>query len=273
MVLIETNWLREVEIWHCTCLLCIELYSCRQHVFTKSHFAKSIRLTKRLSAFTHSSNDDDSSHSKEELPPYYQPWMEIAMRVPELVHSHKLRPLINKVSGDNKLTRTVHYVYGAMVQCCYSPLSRCHCWAASFCRDTESYGWPTWPSVLWPWATSGRRERMTQLRYRYFFFLLYLLYPSLIHWAHQTHFSVNITYFAYTVVKSLEKDWIAQCLRSCTFFGHECLVDCLSLRDSWSQFSVDESQMGDQEIYSFEILSSHPRAVHFDCFANTFPNV
>ncbi|XP_042276690.1 indoleamine 2,3-dioxygenase 1 [Thunnus maccoyii] len=33
----------------------------------------------------------------EELPPYYQPWMEIAMRVPELVHSHKLRPLVNKM--------------------------------------------------------------------------------------------------------------------------------------------------------------------------------
>lgn len=45
--------------------------------------------------------------SKEELPPYYQPWMDIALRVPELVLSHKLRFHINKVSGDNKLTRTI----------------------------------------------------------------------------------------------------------------------------------------------------------------------
>lgn len=33
----------------------------------------------------------------EELSPYYQPWMDIAFRVPELVHSHELRSLINKM--------------------------------------------------------------------------------------------------------------------------------------------------------------------------------
>ncbi|XP_054467324.1 indoleamine 2,3-dioxygenase 1 [Anoplopoma fimbria] len=33
----------------------------------------------------------------EELPPYYQPWMDIALRVPELVHSHELRFHINKM--------------------------------------------------------------------------------------------------------------------------------------------------------------------------------
>ncbi|XP_070760926.1 indoleamine 2,3-dioxygenase 1 [Enoplosus armatus] len=33
----------------------------------------------------------------EELPPYYQPWMDIALRVPELVHSHELRFYINKM--------------------------------------------------------------------------------------------------------------------------------------------------------------------------------
>ncbi|KAM8760435.1 indoleamine 2,3-dioxygenase 1 [Acanthopagrus schlegelii] len=33
----------------------------------------------------------------EELPPYYQPWMDIALRVPELVHSHELRLHINKM--------------------------------------------------------------------------------------------------------------------------------------------------------------------------------
>ncbi|XP_028313298.1 indoleamine 2,3-dioxygenase 1 isoform X2 [Gouania willdenowi] len=33
----------------------------------------------------------------EELPPYYQPWMDIALRVPELVHSHELRSHINKM--------------------------------------------------------------------------------------------------------------------------------------------------------------------------------
>lgn len=58
--------------------------------------------------------------SKEELPPYYQPWMDIALRVPELVHSHELRLHINKVSGDNKLTRTIRCVCGAVVQCCHS---------------------------------------------------------------------------------------------------------------------------------------------------------
>ncbi|XP_062274327.1 indoleamine 2,3-dioxygenase 1 [Scomber scombrus] len=33
----------------------------------------------------------------EELPPYYQPWMDIALQVPELVHSQELRSLINKM--------------------------------------------------------------------------------------------------------------------------------------------------------------------------------
>ncbi|XP_044053930.1 indoleamine 2,3-dioxygenase 1 [Siniperca chuatsi] len=33
----------------------------------------------------------------EELPPYYQPWMDIALRVPELVHTHELRFHINKM--------------------------------------------------------------------------------------------------------------------------------------------------------------------------------
>ncbi|XP_049434842.1 indoleamine 2,3-dioxygenase 1 [Epinephelus fuscoguttatus] len=33
----------------------------------------------------------------QELPPYYQPWMDIALRVPELVHSHELRLCINKM--------------------------------------------------------------------------------------------------------------------------------------------------------------------------------
>ncbi|KAK5910322.1 hypothetical protein CesoFtcFv8_004167 [Champsocephalus esox] len=33
----------------------------------------------------------------EELPPYYQPWMDIALHVPELVHSHKLRLHINEM--------------------------------------------------------------------------------------------------------------------------------------------------------------------------------
>ncbi|KAG8012144.1 Indoleamine 2 [Nibea albiflora] len=33
----------------------------------------------------------------EELPPYYQPWMDIALRVPELVLSHELRFHINKM--------------------------------------------------------------------------------------------------------------------------------------------------------------------------------
>ncbi|XP_061584901.1 indoleamine 2,3-dioxygenase 1 isoform X1 [Cololabis saira] len=32
-----------------------------------------------------------------ELPPYYQPWMEIALNVPELVHSHKLRSSITEM--------------------------------------------------------------------------------------------------------------------------------------------------------------------------------
>ncbi|KAI3371913.1 hypothetical protein L3Q82_006786 [Scortum barcoo] len=33
----------------------------------------------------------------EELPPYYQPWMDIALQIPELVHSHELRSHINKM--------------------------------------------------------------------------------------------------------------------------------------------------------------------------------
>ncbi|XP_038559968.1 indoleamine 2,3-dioxygenase 1 isoform X1 [Micropterus salmoides] len=33
----------------------------------------------------------------EELPPYYQPWMDIALRVPELVQSHELRFHVNKM--------------------------------------------------------------------------------------------------------------------------------------------------------------------------------
>ncbi|XP_071389967.1 indoleamine 2,3-dioxygenase 1 [Centroberyx affinis] len=33
----------------------------------------------------------------EELPPYYQPWMDIALRVPELVRSHGLRSCIHKM--------------------------------------------------------------------------------------------------------------------------------------------------------------------------------
>ena len=46
--------------------------------------------------------------------------MDIALRVPELVHAHELRLHINKVSGDNELTKTIHLVYGVMVHCCYS---------------------------------------------------------------------------------------------------------------------------------------------------------
>ncbi|XP_041855490.1 indoleamine 2,3-dioxygenase 1 [Melanotaenia boesemani] len=33
----------------------------------------------------------------QKLPPYYQPWMDIALHVPELVHSHELRSHINKM--------------------------------------------------------------------------------------------------------------------------------------------------------------------------------
>uniref|UniRef100_UPI0037E983EF indoleamine 2,3-dioxygenase 1 n=1 Tax=Semicossyphus pulcher TaxID=241346 RepID=UPI0037E983EF len=33
----------------------------------------------------------------EELPPYFQPWMDIALRVSELVNAHELRSLINKM--------------------------------------------------------------------------------------------------------------------------------------------------------------------------------
>uniref|UniRef100_A0A3Q3M1L5 Indoleamine 2,3-dioxygenase 1 n=1 Tax=Mastacembelus armatus TaxID=205130 RepID=A0A3Q3M1L5_9TELE len=32
-----------------------------------------------------------------ELPPYYKPWMDISLRVPELVHSHMLRDHVNKM--------------------------------------------------------------------------------------------------------------------------------------------------------------------------------
>lgn len=53
--------------------------------------------------------------TKEELPPYYKPWMDIALRVPELVHSRQLRFLINKVGGDDKVTGTI--LYGAIGPC------------------------------------------------------------------------------------------------------------------------------------------------------------
>ncbi|XP_037536441.1 indoleamine 2,3-dioxygenase 1 [Nematolebias whitei] len=33
----------------------------------------------------------------EDLPSYYQPWMDIALRIPELVHSHELRSCVNKM--------------------------------------------------------------------------------------------------------------------------------------------------------------------------------
>lgn len=67
--------------------------------------------------------------------------MDIALRVPELVDSHELRFHINKVSGDNKLTRTIHYVYGAMVQC----------WS-SVCPDAAAEQ-PV--SAETPWVTTG----------------------------------------------------------------------------------------------------------------------
>lgn len=54
---------------------------------------------------------------KQELPPYYQPWMDIAQRVPELVEAHELRSQIKKVSGLHELTKRVHRVYGAVAQC------------------------------------------------------------------------------------------------------------------------------------------------------------
>lgn len=44
-------------------------------------------------------------HLKEELPPYYQPWMDIALRIPELAQSHELRSRINKVFI---MTSTIH---------------------------------------------------------------------------------------------------------------------------------------------------------------------
>ncbi|MEQ2250258.1 hypothetical protein ILYODFUR_038083, partial [Ilyodon furcidens] len=33
----------------------------------------------------------------ENLPSYYQPWMDIALRLPELLHSHELRSHVNKM--------------------------------------------------------------------------------------------------------------------------------------------------------------------------------
>ncbi|XP_017272629.1 indoleamine 2,3-dioxygenase 1 [Kryptolebias marmoratus] len=33
----------------------------------------------------------------EDLPSYYQPWMDIALRIPKLVHSHELRSCVNKM--------------------------------------------------------------------------------------------------------------------------------------------------------------------------------
>lgn len=46
--------------------------------------------------------------------------MDIARRVPELVHSHELRSHIDKVKQDNGLTQGVNYFYGAVVQNFYS---------------------------------------------------------------------------------------------------------------------------------------------------------
>lgn len=40
---------------------------------------------------------------KQALPSYYQPWMNIALRLPELVESHQLRSCIKNVSLDNYL--------------------------------------------------------------------------------------------------------------------------------------------------------------------------
>ncbi|XP_041642404.1 indoleamine 2,3-dioxygenase 1 isoform X2 [Cheilinus undulatus] len=57
----------------------------------------------------------------EELPEYYQPWMDIALRIPELVHSHELRSLINKMPLLNsqflqkhKELRLAHLVLSSM---------------------------------------------------------------------------------------------------------------------------------------------------------------
>lgn len=40
---------------------------------------------------------------KAELPPYYKPWMEIALQVPELVNSKELRLRIDKVFSNDPL--------------------------------------------------------------------------------------------------------------------------------------------------------------------------
>lgn len=41
---------------------------------------------------------------KGELPPYYKPWMDISLQIPELVKSQELRSRINKVRRGNDLT-------------------------------------------------------------------------------------------------------------------------------------------------------------------------
>lgn len=106
---------------------------------------------------------------KGELPPYYKPWMDISLQIPDLVKSQELRSRISKVSSDNDLTShcildtlNVYMEPRFSTKCIF----RCRCWVASSCRITESYGWPTWPSAWWRWATPGRTERRTQLRYQ-----------------------------------------------------------------------------------------------------------
>lgn len=66
------------------------------------------------STWTSSSSYD--AHLKEELPPYYQPWMDIALRIPELVHARELRSHINEVMI---VTSTVHYDCRAVAQNSY----------------------------------------------------------------------------------------------------------------------------------------------------------
>ncbi|XP_024909052.1 indoleamine 2,3-dioxygenase 1 isoform X2 [Cynoglossus semilaevis] len=46
-----------------------------------------------------------------ELPPYYQPWMDIALRVPELLEAHQLRDHINK---KHRELRLAHLALGVM---------------------------------------------------------------------------------------------------------------------------------------------------------------
>lgn len=46
--------------------------------------------------------------------------MDIALHVPELVHSHELRSHISRVSKDNKLTRTVDPTVKVSC-CCFCP--------------------------------------------------------------------------------------------------------------------------------------------------------